>query len=96
MNTPPDNQYLPSASEPAPEFFLAALDDLGVDPADAVMVGDDIGSDVRGAQAVGMTGVLVRTGKFRPSDLDGDGSAPHHVIDDISHLPDLLGHLAAG
>lgn len=58
------------------------------------MVGDDIGSDVRGAQAVGMTGVLVRTGKFRPEDLDGDGPAPDHVIDDIGHLPDLLDALA--
>ena len=49
-------------------------------PADALMVGDDIGSDVRGAQAVGITGVLVRTGKFRPSDLDGTRSgagSPH-------------------
>jgi ribonucleotide monophosphatase NagD (HAD superfamily) len=55
------------------------------------MVGDDIGSDVRGAQAVGMTGVLVRTGTFRPSDLDGAGRAPDHLIDSIGDLPDLLG-----
>ena len=31
----------------------------------AVMVGDDIVSDVGGAQACGMLGVQVRTGKFR-------------------------------
>lgn len=29
------------------------------------MVGDDIVSDVGGAQSCGMAGVLVRTGKFR-------------------------------
>jgi HAD superfamily hydrolase (TIGR01458 family) len=86
---------IPIVGKPAPEFFQAALDDLAVSPADAVMVGDDIGSDVRGAQAIGITGVLVRTGKFRPSDLDG-GAAPDHLIDDISHLPDLLGRLARG
>lgn len=31
----------------------------------AVMVGDDIVSDVGGAQACGMLGIQVRTGKFR-------------------------------
>jgi ribonucleotide monophosphatase NagD (HAD superfamily) len=54
------------------------------------MVGDDIGSDVRGAQAVGSTGVLVKTGKFRPADLEGNQVKPNHVIDSIGQLPDLL------
>ncbi len=84
---------IPIVGKPAPEFFGAALADLGVDAADAVMVGDDIGSDVRGAQAVGMTGVLVRTGKFRPSDLEGSGAAPDHIVDTIGDLPGLLGSL---
>jgi HAD superfamily hydrolase (TIGR01458 family) len=87
---------IPIVGKPAPEFFEAALADLGVASGEAVMVGDDIGSDVRGAQAIGVTGVLVRTGKFRRSDLDTDGPAPDHVIDDIGHLPDLLTSLAGG
>jgi HAD superfamily hydrolase (TIGR01458 family) len=87
---------IPIVGKPAPEFFQAALDDLTVGPADALMVGDDIGSDVRGAQAIGITGVLVRTGKFRPSDLDGPGQPPNHLIDDIGHLPDLLRKLGFG
>ena len=57
--------------KPAPDFFAAALGQLGIDGSDAVMVGDDIGSDVIGAQDAGLTGVLVRTGKFRESDLYG-------------------------
>jgi HAD superfamily hydrolase (TIGR01458 family) len=85
---------IPIVGKPAPEFFQAALDDLAVGAADALVVGDDIGSDVRGAQAVGITGVLVRTGKFRPSDLDGDGEAPDHLIDDIGQLPGLLDRLS--
>jgi HAD superfamily hydrolase (TIGR01458 family) len=75
--------------KPAAPFFRAALDDLGVAPGEAVMVGDDIGSDVLGAQAIGITGVLVKTGKFRPSDLDGTDQ-PDHVVADISRLPALL------
>jgi ribonucleotide monophosphatase NagD (HAD superfamily) len=58
------------------------------------MVGDDIGSDVLGAQEVGITGVLVRTGEFRRSDLEGAGPGPDHVIDGIGDLPALLEGLA--
>jgi HAD superfamily hydrolase (TIGR01458 family) len=76
--------------KPAPAFFEAALGDLGVPATKVMMVGDDIVNDVLGAQAAGMTGVLVRTGKFRPSDLDSEGGAPDHVIDSIADLPALL------
>jgi len=58
--------------KPAGDFFRLAARDLGVDPAQCVMVGDDILTDIGGAQAVGMRGILVRTGKFRPADLAGE------------------------
>jgi HAD superfamily hydrolase (TIGR01458 family) len=76
--------------KPAQEFFAAALADMDVRPDDAVMVGDDLASDVVGAQAAGVCGVLVRTGKFRPSDLEKGNVRPDHVIDGIGQLPDLL------
>ena len=78
-----------AVGKPAPAIFEAALADLGISAAGAVMVGDDVDSDVLGAQAVGITGVLVRTGKFRPSDLEGS-ARPDHVIDAIGQLPALL------
>ena len=81
--------------KPAADFFATALRDLHAEARDVVMVGDDIVSDVLGAQATGMTGVLVRTGKFRPSDLDRDDS-PDHVIDNIGQLPALLRRLETG
>ncbi|RUS71157.1 hypothetical protein EGW08_021083 [Elysia chlorotica] len=51
--------------KPSCIFFEAVLQDAGVCAFEAVMVGDDIASDVGGAQACGMAGVLVRTGKYR-------------------------------
>ncbi len=51
--------------KPAPAGFLASAARLGVDPDEMYMVGDDLNNDVLAAQVVGMTGVLVRTGKFR-------------------------------
>jgi HAD superfamily hydrolase (TIGR01458 family) len=74
--------------KPSPEFFAAALAELGTPSERAAMVGDDIVNDVLGAQAIGLTGVLVRTGKFRPTDLDK--GEPNHVIDSIADLPSLL------
>ena len=57
--------------KPAERFFLAAAERLALAPGDVLMVGDDIEADVGGAQAAGLKGALVRTGKFRAADLEG-------------------------
>lgn len=57
------------------------------------MVGDDIETDVLAAQAVGLTGILVQTGKTRPEDIAEAPGRPDHVIRSIAHLPELLGLL---
>ena len=36
------------------------------------MIGDDRVGDVEGAEAAGIAGALVRTGKFRPTDLEAE------------------------
>ncbi|CAN3126850.1 HAD-IIA family hydrolase [Mycobacterium sp. smrl_JER01] len=84
-----------AVGKPAPEGFLSAAARLGVDPDEMYMVGDDLNNDVLAGQVVGMTGVLVRTGKFRQDTLDrwaADEFAmqPNHVIDSVADLPDLL------
>jgi HAD superfamily hydrolase (TIGR01458 family) len=77
--------------KPSGRFFATALGHLGVATEHAVMVGDDVESDVIGAQRHGLTGVLVRTGKFAPDHEHGiDGQRPHHIIDSIADLPALL------
>jgi HAD superfamily hydrolase (TIGR01458 family) len=75
--------------KPAPAMFDAALASLGVAARDAAMVGDDIDSDVRGAQALGITGVQVRTGKFRNAQLD-KGVPPDVVLDAFADVPSWL------
>jgi HAD superfamily hydrolase (TIGR01458 family) len=78
--------------KPSSEFFDAALSSLGVRAEQTLMIGDDVESDVIGAQRHGLTGVLVRTGKFQPHHEDGvDGERPDHVIDSVADLPALLG-----
>ena len=72
--------------KPDPAFYHGAVQDLDLEPGQVVMVGDDVRSDVEGAQRAGLTGVLVCTGKFSPPDLDGDVS-PDAVLDSIADLP---------
>ncbi|MEV5197776.1 HAD-IIA family hydrolase [Streptomyces sp. NPDC053720] len=79
--------------KPAGSFFAAALAHLGVTASEALMVGDDIESDVLAAQAAGVTGVLVRTGKYLPETHRVAEGTPDHVIDSFADLPELLERL---
>lgn len=76
--------------KPSPTIFRSALDDLGAAPERAVMVGDDVHSDVGGAQALGIGGVLVRTGKYRDDLVDRSCVTPDLVVDSVASLRDLL------
>ncbi|MEN6342599.1 MAG: TIGR01458 family HAD-type hydrolase [Methanospirillum sp.] len=78
--------------KPSSAFFRLALADLGVPAERAVMVGDDIATDVGGARAAGLRAVLVRTGKFRPEALAAAPVAPDRVLGSIADLPALLEH----
>jgi len=73
--------------KPSASFFHAAATHVGRPCGEIVMVGDDVRSDVGAAQVAGMRGVLVRTGKFAPADLDR-GVVPDAVIDSVVDLPE--------
>jgi len=76
--------------KPSPTFFAEAVAILGTEPSRTAMVGDDVVNDVLGAQAAGLRGVLVRTGKFAPGDLARVDGPPDQVIDTIADLPELV------
>jgi HAD superfamily hydrolase (TIGR01458 family) len=77
--------------KPAPACFQRALEMLDLDVDEVAMVGDDLDTDVLGAQKLGIEGVLVRTGKFRRETLAGSSVAPNHIVDSFADLPALLG-----
>lgn len=76
--------------KPSPDFYTMALTMLKVEAADTVIVGDDIRSDIDGAQQCGIRGVLVRTGKFRESDLQTD-IKPYAILGSVTDLPEWWG-----
>jgi HAD superfamily hydrolase (TIGR01458 family) len=92
--------------KPSAEFFHLALEAAGVEPGRALVVGDDLESDVGGAGAVGVRAVLVRTGKGADPRRAGGAdpgraggvdprraghAGPAAVLDSLADLPDLLG-----
>lgn len=77
--------------KPAEAFFRLVLEDLGVDPERAAIVGDDVETDVGGAMNAGLSGFLVRTGKYRGEFVRESGIEPTANLNSIADLPGLLG-----
>lgn len=71
--------------KPSLEFYKLAVASLNVEPSECVMIGDDIESDIKGAQEAGIYSILVKTGKFTESDLQ-KGIAPDEVFESINDL----------
>jgi len=76
--------------KPSPEFFNLALKDMGVGPRETAMIGDDILTDVLGAQNMGMKGILVETGKYREDQAKESGVTPDLVLRSIAELVEYL------
>ena len=72
--------------KPSELFFNIALDSLQLSPSEVIMVGDDITTDILGAERMGMRSVLVRTGKFQPDQLECPAANPTWVLDSVSDL----------
>ncbi|MBI3360937.1 MAG: TIGR01458 family HAD-type hydrolase [Chloroflexi bacterium] len=72
--------------KPDAGFFRLAVEDMQARPEDAAMIGDDVLTDIAGAQSAGLRGILVRTGKFKPSDLGGP-TCPDEIVNSIAELP---------
>uniref|UniRef100_A0A8C5FTN9 Haloacid dehalogenase-like hydrolase domain-containing protein 2 n=1 Tax=Gadus morhua TaxID=8049 RepID=A0A8C5FTN9_GADMO len=72
------------------ETFFTQVPDSGMQPGEAVMIGDDARDDVGGAQNAGMRGILVRTGKYRVGDESKISPGPYLTCDSF---PDAVDHL---
>lgn len=69
--------------KPSVAMFESAIQSMGVDAKETVMVGDDVVSDIGGALNAGLgAAILVRTGKYLKGDeLKLDGLQPSLVVD---------------
>jgi HAD superfamily hydrolase (TIGR01458 family) len=76
--------------KPSPRYFHMALASMDIGPGDAVMIGDDVVSDIGGAIGAGLQGVLVKTGKYDERVASGAEPRPSLVIDSIASVRDFL------
>ncbi|MYB93832.1 TIGR01458 family HAD-type hydrolase [Candidatus Poribacteria bacterium] len=76
--------------KPSETFFKIAIESLQLSPSEAVVIGDDITSDIVGAQTMGMRSILVKTGKFKPSQLENPVAKPTWVLEGVSRLTQLF------
>jgi HAD superfamily hydrolase (TIGR01549 family) len=74
--------------KPHPSIFTAALQLIGVDASEAVMVGDSFKHDVQGALGVGMRAILLNRGDAAAPKVVSDHRVP--VIHSLRELPGLL------
>ncbi len=75
--------------KPTAAFFYAAAESMDLAIHDVAMIGDDIQSDVGGAQNAGAHGILVHTGKAEYND-EGSAIRPYARLESIKNLPELL------
>jgi HAD superfamily hydrolase (TIGR01458 family) len=76
--------------KPSAAYFTAALAALDAEAEMTWMIGDDLESDCLGAHRHGMKTVLVRTGKFRPDEVERSQVQPDAIVSSIAQLPDWL------
>jgi putative hydrolase of the HAD superfamily len=75
-------------AKPDPAIFLAACAQLGVAPAEAVYVGDDVLLDVQGAQRAGLTAVWMN--RIDSTKHLEHGVMPDAIVRDFDELLDWL------
>ncbi len=72
--------------KPSPIILEVALAALGVSPAEAVMVGDRIETDITMGKRLGLATILVLSGVTKPGDPRIAALAPDHVLRSIGEI----------
>jgi len=74
-----------SIGKPNPFVFELALRSMGLEKPQALVVGDRVETDVRGAHDFGLASALVKTGEYVPAHLDGPYQ-PDYLFESIGEL----------
>lgn len=75
--------------KPHKSIFLKACSLAGCNPEETIMVGDNLKTDIQGAQNAGFL-ATVWVNLHNLEDLPAGGATPDHVISNILELPELL------
>ncbi len=76
----------PIMGKPFPYIYETAMERLNSTPANTLMVGDRLNTDVAGAAGVGMQSALVLSGISRRDEITDAPARPDYVFDDVNAL----------
>ncbi len=74
------------AGKPSMLMARCALEELGIGPSQAAMVGDRLYTDMRMARDAGLKSVLVLSGETKRSDLDASEIKPDCVVEGVGDI----------
>lgn len=80
-------------NKPSLKIFQMALKRAKCDPSEAVMVGDNVKTDIAGANKLGMVSVWIRRGIFKNVEPDNPIEIPNYTITDLNELISILNNL---
>lgn len=78
------------SEKPDERIFQLALDELGVEAGEAVMVGNRLDTDIQGANRIGMRSVWLRWNNRYNSATKSQEQMPNFTIGSLVELPELL------
>ena len=76
--------------KPSKKYFLQALKKLNLSSEDVIVVGDDVDTDIVGAQSVNIRSFLVKTGKGHYYNQKHGSRNPDKIIESFASLIELL------
>ena len=82
-------------NKPALEIFQLALRKANCSPSEAVMVGDNVKTDIAGANKIGMISIWIRRGIFKNVEPDSQLETPNYTIYTLNELIDILNNITA-
>jgi HAD superfamily hydrolase (TIGR01662 family) len=81
------------ARKPSARFFAYALARCGCTADEVIFVGNQLNTDVAGANAAGIRSVWLAGEAYRSDDDRPCDASPTHTIDNLADLPGLIGRL---
>jgi FMN phosphatase YigB (HAD superfamily) len=77
--------------KPDQKFFSYALKECGCSAGEVLFIGNQLNTDIKGANASGIRSIFLSGSDYRSPDDDGDPTAnPTYMIGHLGELPDLL------
>ncbi|KAA9300940.1 MULTISPECIES: HAD-IIA family hydrolase [Aerococcus] len=75
--------------KPSPNIILGALEQLGLEADEVVMLGDNLTTDILAANRAGLATILIETGVHQRDDIEQLNIEPTWLVKDYQELMDL-------